>query len=256
MKRQQVRQAMLLVSLLLFPITLYYFSPVLGIAGAFEGIIAGCLVMFALQFILSLFLGRAFCAWVCPAGGIGEACFRVNPRRAGRGRWIKYLIWTPWLIGLTLAFAAGGRPRGVNLFYQTVGGISVAQPLSYVVYYGFVGLMVILSLTAGKRAFCHYVCWMAPFMSIGSKLRDLFGWPALRLRVRAEACRKCGLCTKVCPMSLDVQEMAQKGQMGSSDCILCGECADACPSRVIGFAFRSSAGRSKRSTHSDTTTVQ
>lgn len=256
MKRQQIRQALLLVSLLLFPATLYYFSPVLSIAGAVEGIIAGCLVMFALQFFLSLFLGRAFCAWICPAGGLGEACFRVNPRRAGRGRWIKYLIWVPWLAGLALAFWQG-RPRAVDLLYQTSGGISAAEPIGYIVYFAFVGLMVVLSLTAGKRAFCHYICWMAPFMIIGSKTRDLFRWPALRLNARAEACRKCGQCTKACPMSLDVQEMVQKGRMASSDCILCGECVDACPSRAIRFSFHKGMGCSNRhSASSDKATAR
>jgi polyferredoxin len=49
--------------------------------------------------MVSLFLGRAFCGWVCPGAGIQEWCFTVNDKKARGGRlnWIKYFIWVPWI---------------------------------------------------------------------------------------------------------------------------------------------------------------
>ncbi len=41
MKRQRLRKALILISFLFFPVTLYYFSPVLIIQGVAEGIVAG-----------------------------------------------------------------------------------------------------------------------------------------------------------------------------------------------------------------------
>jgi hypothetical protein len=38
------------------------------------------------------------------------------------------------------------------------------------------------SLVFGKRAGCHYICWMTPFMSIGRKIRNILKYPSLRLR--------------------------------------------------------------------------
>lgn len=95
--------------------------------------------------------------------------------------------------------------------YQTRRGISVTEPIGYIVLYSFCGLMVFLALTAGKRAFCYYVCWMAPFMVAGSKIRLSLGLPALRLQAKPDNCARCGRCTRNCPMSLDVQSMVQSG---------------------------------------------
>ncbi len=75
MKRQRIRKAIILISFLLFPITLYYFSPVLIIQGAYEGVITGSFIVFSLLFLVSLSLGRGFCSWVCPAGGLTVSSF-------------------------------------------------------------------------------------------------------------------------------------------------------------------------------------
>jgi ferredoxin-type protein NapH len=111
MKRQKVRRAVIISMFLLLPVTLYYFSPVLSLQAAASGIVSGSLVVFGILFIASLFLGRLFCGWVCPAGGAQELVMRfrekpVNPRRIG---WIKYLVWTPWVAVLVfLTLQAGG----------------------------------------------------------------------------------------------------------------------------------------------------
>jgi len=86
MKRQKIRKALIIVSFLLFPVTIYYFSPVLIIQGAMEGIIVGSFILFALLFASSLFLGRAFCGWLCPAGGLQEICAISNDKLAKGGR--------------------------------------------------------------------------------------------------------------------------------------------------------------------------
>jgi hypothetical protein len=48
--RQRIRKGLLLVSFLLFPITLYYFSPALILAGAAQGAINGSFLVFSLSF--------------------------------------------------------------------------------------------------------------------------------------------------------------------------------------------------------------
>jgi polyferredoxin len=74
MKRQKVRKLLLLVSFLLFPVTIFYLSPVLIITGGSLGIITGSFLVFVAQFVLSLVFGRSFCGWICPAGGLQEVC--------------------------------------------------------------------------------------------------------------------------------------------------------------------------------------
>ncbi|MGE5552516.1 MAG: 4Fe-4S binding protein [Betaproteobacteria bacterium] len=157
--------------------------------------------------------------------------------RGGRYDWIKYGIWVPWLSGIiALAVSAGGFQR-VDLLYQTAHGLSVTKPLSYIIFYSFVALIVLLALTAGRRAFCHYVCWMAPFMIIGTSLRRVFRWPSLHLAADPQRCTECDLCTRNCPMSLDVKAMVRRGAMENPECILCGKCVDGCPKGVVKYSF-------------------
>ena len=241
--RQKVRRVLILASFALLPLTLYYFSPVMSLGGAALGIVTGSLLVFAVQFILSLFVGRLFCGWACPVGGLQEAValFRGKPVNRRRIGWIKWAIWAPWAAGIVFfTLRAGGFSR-VDPLYQTWHGISVADLPSLIAYAAVVAVFLVLSLTVGRRAGCHTICWMAPFMVIGRKARGILAWPALRLVSRSEHCTRCGTCTSQCPMSIGVQELVAKKDLESSDCILCGTCADACPRKVIGFSF--SAGR-------------
>lgn len=57
-RRQRVRQALLLVSLLLFPLTIHYFSPYIIVDGAAQGIVSGSMIVFVLMFLSSLLVGR------------------------------------------------------------------------------------------------------------------------------------------------------------------------------------------------------
>ena len=69
---QKLRKGILFISLLLFPITMNYLSPYVIIESAMVGIINGSFIVFVGLFISSLIFGRAFCAYVCPGGGLME----------------------------------------------------------------------------------------------------------------------------------------------------------------------------------------
>ena len=112
-KRQRFRRALLLMSLLLFPITLYYFSPVLIMQSASEGVINASFIVFAAMFISSLFLGRLWCGWACPAGALQELAAPANNRPVSRRLdWIKWAIWLPWLAGVIALAVGAGRLSG------------------------------------------------------------------------------------------------------------------------------------------------
>jgi len=242
-RRQKVRKALIIVSFLLFPVTFFYLSPFLIIQGASEGILVGSFIVFALMFLFSLFLGRAYCGWVCPAGGMQELCFKLRDKRAKGGRlnWIKYFIWAPWLAAIVAAAVRAGGLNEVDPFYQTFYGISITGIQSVFVLAIVLLVIFILAMSFGRRAFCHYGCWMSPFMVVGRKVGNAMRWPSLHLVSEGEKCIDCKKCTRVCPMSLEVDAMVKAGKMESSECILCGMCVDNCPEDVISFAFRSKA---------------
>ncbi len=241
--RQRLRSALLLFSLLMFPITLNYFSPYLIIMGASEGLINGSFLVFSGMFLSSLFLGRLWCGWLCPAGALGEVCQPINnkPVNGRRMDWIKWLIWVPWIVLIAVIAIGAGGYRAVNFLYGTENGISVAgtadRPIlfAYIIYYGVIFLFVFLSVVVGRRAGCHSVCWMAPFMIIGRRISNWLRLPALRLKAEPEKCSSCNTCTTNCPMSLDVTAMVQRGKMEKTECILCGNCIDGCLTKAIRY---------------------
>jgi polyferredoxin len=238
--RQRIRFGLLVISLLLFPITMNYLSPYIILYGASQGIINGSLIMFFLLFFSSLIFGRLWCSWICPAGGLGEVCMLSNGQTIKK-KWLDSVKWVIWIIWLGLiaylAFSAGGY-RSVNFFLLTESGISVDEPAKYMIYLIVVGIFAALSLTLGRRAGCHSICWMAPFMILGRKLRNLFAWPSFRLKAESENCINCKKCTYNCPMSLDVNHMVATGKMENPECILCAQCSDNCPENVIHLVFQ------------------
>lgn len=238
--RQRIRKGLIILSLLFFPVTMNYFSPYVIIDGAAQGIINGSFIVFGLQFISALFLGRLWCGWACPAAGLGEVCFPINNKPVSpKLNWIKWLIWVPWLSIVVMMVFRGGGYRQVDFFHLTESGISIDEPLKYIIYYIVVGLFLALAVIVGRRAGCHTICWMAPFMILGRKLGNLINLPVLRLKAEKSACINCKRCTRDCPMSLDVNAMVQAGKMENSECVLCGTCADVCPKDVIHYSFSS-----------------
>jgi len=223
----------------LFPITYYYFSPYLIIMGASEGVISGSLITFTAMLIGSLFLGRLFCGWICPAGATQELCFKLNNKdfKGGKRNWIKYFIWVPWIAVITVMFVQAGGITAFDPFYQTYYGISIQDIQSIVLFFVITGLIAGIALAAGKRASCHTICWMAPFMIIGRKIRNAINLPALQLVADKNECTNCKTCSRNCPMSLDVNSMVQKEAMENSECILCANCADNCPENAIKLTF-------------------
>lgn len=103
---------------------------------------------------------------------------------------------------------------------------------------GIVAGSLLLMLSVGKRAPCHTICWMAPFMVLGRSVGNALRLPGLRLAADPDACIHCGTCSAACPMSLEVQPMAERGVMDHTDCILCAECIDVCPKSAISYTWK------------------
>ena len=236
--RPRIRKTILIISFLLFPVTIWYFSPYLIIQAASEHIMNGSFIVFVSMFVLSMFLGRVWCGYLCPAGGLQECISVGNPAPAKQG-WrdkIKYVIWILWMIAIVVTFVLGKNEVTIDPFYMTDHGISITSIYNYVIYYGVILLLVLPALIHGRRATCHYICWMAPFMVIGSSIGRLLHVPQLHIEADKEKCVACGKCSKSCPMGLDVKNMVSEGKNDKcTECIQCGACVDTCPKKVLKY---------------------
>ena len=238
--RQRIRKGIILISLLLFPVTLNFFSPYVSIDGAMNGVISGSLLLFMFMFVTSIFFGRAWCAWVCPMAGLSEISLGVNSKNINvkRLKVIRYSIFAVWASFLTAMFIIAGGIKGFDPFRMTENGISVDAPVKYIIYYGVLLIFIVLTFAIGKRGACHTICWMSPFLAAGYTLGRILKIPQLRMKADSSKCVDCGACNKKCPMSIPVSTSLKEGYIKTSDCILCGECADGCKKTVLRYGIK------------------
>lgn len=226
----------LFLMLLLLPVTLNYFSPYLIIDGLLNKIAAGAFFLWLTMFITSLFLGRAFCAYVCPYGGLQMTTDLVLQKPLKKVSWLKkvrYLLSIIWLGAILIAFISNVESIKINFFYLTESFVSVDNVLKLIFYYVIVILLSLMPIFLGKRATCHYLCPMSILNIIGSKIKNAINLPSLRLKSDSSKCIGCKQCTKVCPMSINVEDMVKKETIENDDCILCGECCKVCKTSAI-----------------------
>jgi len=230
------RRLLLLFMFFLLPVTLNYFSPYIIIDGLANKLLAGAFFVWMLMLVSSLFVGRAFCAYICPYGGLQMTLDLAIQKPLKRVRWmriLRYILGILWIAPIiTLTIMNIGKFK-TNFLYLTENFVSVDSLVKLIGYYVIAFALLILPLLLGKRASCHYLCPMSILNVTGTKLRNLMNLSSLRLTAVSARCTGCKQCNKACPMSLDVAGMVKQNKLDSLDCILCGECCDACKAGVL-----------------------
>jgi polyferredoxin len=234
-----MRLALIIFSFILYPVTFAYLACPIITEAASLGIVAGGLVVFLLLFLSSLVLGRLWCGYLCPSGGLQELFnFALNrPLCTKKLDWLKYLIFLGIYGSIALAIWSAGGLKTVDLLYRTQNGISILALGGIAAFLGPVVIIIISTVIFGKRGFCHIFCPIVVTLIIGRKIRNIFRWPAFLLEVEKDRCIDCKKCSKECPMSLDVNGMVQERKMEQVECILCGSCIDTCPKGAILYAW-------------------
>jgi ferredoxin-type protein NapH len=94
----------------------------------------------------------------------------------------------------------------------------------------------------GTRQWCRNFCPMAALLGLVQKLGRY------RIRVKADMCISCGMCTTYCEMGIDVRAYAQANESFTrASCVGCGMCAEVCPRGVLSLEQRW-PGATKRTT--------
>ena len=238
MKRQILRKRISFISFFLFPATFVYFSPYVIVDASARGIVCGSFFMFILLFIGSLFFGRAFCSWACGLGAAQEILSPLKKKFAIKGRIIKWFIWIPWIISIIIVAIRQGGYQEINLIFRTTHGFSLGSIYTAIAYMSVLLVLLLAQFFVGKRSYCRHICWIAPFMILGTEIQKRLKIPSLKLVKTENSCISCKKCTKSCLMGLDVENMLKDNKLENSECILCGNCADVCNKECIKLKFQ------------------
>lgn len=182
--------------------------------------------------------GRAYCAWVCPYGLIGEIGEKLHrdlvKRHLIRSRpfdsRVRYVFWA---LFLALAFVSGYMVFEV---FNIVGIISRAIVYGWSVALGFVVVVFIVEVFYSQRAWCRYVCPVGTTFSF-------VGWPCATKVKWDDRCDHCQVCTQVClvPHVLEVTKKhadthgKREVSILSGDCTLCGRCVEVCHTDALNY---------------------
>lgn len=195
------------------------------------------LVMLIAVLVTAFLLRSAFCGWICPLGFIQEMISSLSRflqkksvplRKAIRNlrrqlgelkeldkalRYFKYvvLVWS----------VVGAAYYGVMVFRNYDPWAALINILEFHFTPGLV--VLILTLVASffiERPWCRYACPLGAISSILGKFSPIY------LQREQSNCTICKVCSKACPMGLEIHTTEK---ITSADCISCLECIGACP---------------------------
>ena len=206
--------------------------------------LAIALVLFV---VMALFLGTAWCAWICPVGYVqdllskgrakaGIGYFRIPDRFQKYVKPIKYIFLAAVIIisfGAALPWISNTKIR--NSLYLPLCYVCPARAL-FVYLQIFLGILPattdvpLLSIISfpiflvGALLFRKGWCIICPNLGLLAFFHKLNAVSLFRRKVR---CTKCGTCVRVCAMG--AADLETQGDVSKPECIRCYDCMDHCP---------------------------
>jgi len=178
--------------------------------------------------ILAFLFRRTFCGNICPLGTLQELFEKLRGKFMKKrfvipvkaDKYLRYLKYLVLVFILALTFKLGDmfiRPYDPWAAYNHLSSEDLLVEFP-------IGLAILIITFAGSflydRFFCKYLCPMGAFLGIAGKI-GIF-----RIKRVEETCIHCNLCTKVCPVNIQVHEA---DTVITAECINCNECVNKCP---------------------------
>ncbi|NQT58321.1 MAG: 4Fe-4S binding protein [Bacteroidetes bacterium] len=167
--------------------------------------------IFVIGIIVSFFMGRFFCGWICPMGTlfrpIGLIYNKLGIRRMNTPEFMK----SPW-VRIIVLFLFAGVMILTRIFHIKVNFLLIMIIIS-----------VAITLFFSEDMWHHHLCPFGTILSISSRVSGR------GIIIDEDACIACGKCQKVCPsqsiLTLETKKRANK----LNECLMCYKCQDVCP---------------------------
>lgn len=192
--------------------------------------------------IVSFFMGRIFCGFVCPIGSLQDLFKHIGRKirikeiqlikyKGFNPEWIKYAIFILLLILSTVKLGNYISPLSPWLaFLNIFMGIKLEIGLIVLI------LILILSLFF-KRIFCRVFCPLGAFQSL------MYAIGPLKIN-RNKVCNGCAICLEDCPVDIKYGEELEI----SPECINCLKCTETrCVKNSQGYSLKFAGKKIKNS---------
>ena len=186
--------------------------------------------------VYGMLLGRAFCGWACPFGALHDllSYFRGDKSFEVRRFWfVKFIVLfvvlgAAWYAMDTVfcKFCPSGSLFGA-IFFRLRYPQTLTFNLLFAIHMFTLALTIVLALLV-SRFWCRYLCPMGAIAGAFNKVS------MVNIRLDEKRCKKCFVCLEACGMGITQPEDIG----GSTDCILCGRCVEACPEKALRFTIK------------------
>ncbi len=193
-------------------------------------------LLFALPVVVfyAFVRGRAFCGWVCPTNLLLELVdalrrklhieVRESPVPRHAKLWVALAVLVLSALLSVPLFEAFSPISAVNkglLFGSTAGLLTLAA-------------IVALELFWGHRVWCRALCPLGGFYEAIGRVG------LVNVKYDRSACIHCEACRKACladPSILHPVLTERDAVVRSGDCMACGSCIDACPTKALSMGL-------------------
>lgn len=216
--------------------------------------------------VLTLVVGRIYCSVICPLGVFQDIISWINSRRKNKHRrfnysraknWLRYSVLGLFIIAMVAGFSSiaaliapySSYGRIVNnLFAPIYGWVNnllayfAERADSYAFYQteiwlkslptlivAIITFIIIVTLAwRNGRTYCNTIC------PVGTILGFLSKYSLFKIRIDANKCRSCSLCSKQCKAScIDFKNHT----IDYSRCVDCMNCIDICEFGAISYGI-------------------
>lgn len=185
-------------------------------------------------FIYGVFLGRAYCAFVCPINLITDLANFLR-EKIGLNR-TQHKLFLPrstrfviLAIGLVLSVICGVAA------FELISPISMLhRGLVFGMGFGIFAIVAVFlfDLCVLKNGFCGHICPLGAMYSLIGK------FALLRVYHTSSNCTKCMQCVRVCPEPEVLKPIGkQDGAFKTMTCLRCGRCIEVCDDNALRFSI-------------------
>ncbi len=218
--------------------SLHAVCPFGGVVSIYQYVTAGtyvhkihesAFILMYIGFALALFVGPAFCGWVCPLGSfqewLGQLGRKILRKKfnnlipIGMDRYLRYLrygvlIWVVYVTATSARLFFADYDPYFALFNFWTGKVSISGLI-------ILGVVILTSLLV-ERPFCKYACPYGAVLGVFNLFR------VFKIKRNISTCIDCKVCDRACPMNIEVSTDKTVRDHQCISCLICTS-EDACP---------------------------